>query len=282
MHMTARRGRISGALALTFGLAALLPSASLAQSDLSIDKTDSADPVTTGSQFTYSIAVSNAGPDPATNVTVTDDLPNEVDFVSATVPSYTEGTCDVQGQRKVTCTLGAIASGGSGSVSIVVRARKAGTAVNTALVSAASPNDPTPGNNQDTEQTVIQDAGGPSCAGETADIVGTQGADTLTGTDKREVIAGLGGDDLIRGLEGRDIICGGRGNDRLKGQLGSDRVKGGAGDDRVRGAAGDDSLFGNGGNDSLGGGPGDDTLRGGNGTDQCRGGPGRDRRRGCE
>jgi uncharacterized repeat protein (TIGR01451 family) len=248
-----------------------------------VAKTDSADPVTEGSQFTYSIMVSNAGPETANDVSVTDTLPNEVGFVSASVPTYAQGTCAVQGSRRITCTLGPIASGGNGSVSILVRAQRAGTAVNTATASAASPNDPTPGNNEDTEQTVIQEGpGGPSCAGKTATIVGTGDADTLTGTNQRDVIAGLGGDDLIRGLEGRDTICGALGNDRLKGQLDGDLVKGGKGDDRVRGAAGNDSLFGNGGNDDLGGGPGDDSLRGGRGVDRCKGGSGRDTRRGCE
>lgn len=281
--MPGRRGRIGKAFALAVGIAGLLPAAASAQADLSIDKTDSADPVTTGSQFTYSIAVSNAGPDAASGVSVADTLPNEVDFVSATVPTYSEGSCDLQGSKRVNCTLGTLASGATGSVSIVVRARNEGTAVNTATVSATTPNDPTQGNNQDTEQTVIRDApGGPTCAGKTVTILGTEGADTLTGTGKRDVIAGLGGDDLIRGLDGRDVICGGLGNDRLKGQVDDDIVKGGGGDDRVRGAGGDDSLFGNAGNDNLGGGPGNDALRGGSGTDQCRGGSGRDSRKGCE
>lgn len=271
------------AFALAVAITAALPAAAFAQADLSVVKTDSADPVTTGSQFTYLITVSNAGPDSATGVSIEDTLPNEVDFVSASVPTYAEGRCDVQGSRRVTCTLGTIASGGTGSASIVVRAGRDGTAINTARATAASPNDPVTGNNEDSEQTVIQDGpAGPTCAGRTADIVGTDGADTLTGTDRRDVIAGLGGDDLIRGLEGRDIICGALGNDRLKGQVGGDLVKGGGGDDRVRGAGGDDFLFGNAGNDNLGGGAGDDALRGGSGIDRCRGGPGRDSRRGCE
>ena len=232
-------GRMVNALALAIGVAVLLPATAFAQADLSISKTDSADPVTTGQEFTYSITVSNAGPEPATGVSVTDTLPNEVDFVSASVPSYTEGTCEVQGSKRVTCTLGTVVSGGTGSVSIVVRAGRDGTAINTATVGATSPNDPTPGNDEDTEQTLIRDApAGPGCAGKTASIVGTDGADILTGTDKRDVIAGLAGDDVIRGLDGRDTICGALGNDRLKGQTDGDLVKGGRGNDRVRGADG--------------------------------------------
>ncbi|MBP9663810.1 MAG: DUF11 domain-containing protein, partial [Pyrinomonadaceae bacterium] len=43
--------------------------------DLVVTKTDSADPVVEGSQFTYTIRVQNNGPDTATNVTVSDPLP---------------------------------------------------------------------------------------------------------------------------------------------------------------------------------------------------------------
>jgi uncharacterized repeat protein (TIGR01451 family) len=43
--------------------------------DLSVSKSDSPDPVTTDAVLTYAIDVANAGPDLATNVTLTDDLP---------------------------------------------------------------------------------------------------------------------------------------------------------------------------------------------------------------
>ncbi len=47
----------------------------LKQADLVVTKTDSADPVIEGSQFTYTINVHNNGPFDATGVTVTDTLP---------------------------------------------------------------------------------------------------------------------------------------------------------------------------------------------------------------
>src|SRR5436189_6278307 len=58
--------------------------------DLSLTKTDSPDPVTEGSQLTYTINVSNAGPDAATKVVVTDNLSSRLDLVSATASS---GSC---------------------------------------------------------------------------------------------------------------------------------------------------------------------------------------------
>jgi len=273
-------GRIGIALVVSVGIVALLPASAFGQTaDLAVDKTDSADPVTVGSQFTYTIAVSNLGPDAATAVAVEDMLPNEVDFISAT-PS--QGTCSLQGAKKVDCALGALANGGSASVAILVRAANDGDASNTASVSG-TPADPVKANDSDTETTKIQDATvGVLCAGVQVSIFGTAGPDQLVGTKKRDVIAGLGGDDVITGLEGNDVLCGGRGNDSINGGAGSDVVKGGGGADRIRGADGNDSLFGNGDDDNLGGGVGDDALKGGRGTDRCRGGPGRDTRRGCE
>lgn len=71
-------------------LMALSASPAWAQAELTVDKTDSPDPVTEGQILNYSIEVTNAGEDPATDVTLTDDLPEGTAFVSA---STTAGTC---------------------------------------------------------------------------------------------------------------------------------------------------------------------------------------------
>jgi Ca2+-binding RTX toxin-like protein len=58
----------------------------------------------------------------------------------------------------------------------------------------------------------------PTCGGETATLVGTEGPDVLTGTEGSDVIVALGGDDLVNGGGeglGVDLICGGEGNDTL-------------------------------------------------------------------
>jgi uncharacterized repeat protein (TIGR01451 family) len=270
--------KLAAALGAVLATCALLPATAFAQTaDLSIAKTDSADPVSVGSEFTYTLTVANAGPDGATGVEVVDTLPNEVDFVSAT-PS--QGTCDLQGSKRVNCALGSLGSSASATVQIRVRATRDGQASNTASVSG-TPADSNAANNEDTEQTTIQQPAPVTCAGRTADIVGTPGPDVITGTAKAEVIAGLGGNDQITGLDSDDVICGGGGVDTIDAGVGTDVVKGGPQDDRIRGAGGGDILQGNGGDDNIRGGEGDDEIKGGNGEDRCGGGAGADTRRGC-
>jgi uncharacterized repeat protein (TIGR01451 family) len=85
--------------------------------DLSVDKTDSPDPVAEGEELTYTITVSNAGPDAAQDTTLTDVLPESVTFVSATA---SQGECS--GTTTVTCDLGTIANGEPATVTIKVTA----------------------------------------------------------------------------------------------------------------------------------------------------------------
>lgn len=74
-------------------------------------------------------------------------------------------------------------------------------------------------------------AGGKSCHGHRATILGTRRADVLVGTKQRDVIQGRGGGDTIIGRRGDDIICGGTGHEMIDGGRGLDRVWGGRGND---------------------------------------------------
>lgn len=280
--MAGIRSKLALGSGVALALAALFPAVALAPSDLSLTKSDSPDPVTEGGQLTYTIEVRNDGPDPATNVVVSDDLvPGDVDLISTT-PS--QGNCSVQGGKKITCELGTLASGANASVVILVTAKKPGTISNTASVTSDVA-DPQPANNSATATTTVLDAGpkpgGPTCKGKAATIVGTEGDDTITGTEKNDVIVALGGNDTVNGLGGKDRICGGAGNDTVKGKSGGDVVRGGGGNDKVRGGGDNDNLGGGGGKDRLGGGRGADFLNGGRGNDHCNGGPGKDTKRSC-
>jgi Tol biopolymer transport system component len=135
----------------------------------------------------------------------------------------------------------------------------------------------------------------PTCAGRTATIIGTPGADVLKGTKHKDVVIALAGNDKIETFTEGDTICAGAGNDDVNagdtGENGSpDRVFGGPGNDRIKlgpelstalGQAGNDLLVGSKGGDNLIGGPGNDVLRGGPNppynSDFLNGGPGNDK-----
>jgi uncharacterized repeat protein (TIGR01451 family) len=266
---------------LVLSLAATGAAAKVDTADLAISKGDSPDPVGVGSTLTYTIGVRNLGPGSATKVTVTDQLPKGVDFVSVT-PST--GKCAQKG-RNVTCDLGPLAAAAVSyslppTVTLVVIPRRAGVISNTATVKSDL-KDPVAVNNKATATTTV--TGPPvTCRGVPASITGTAGSDVVAGTPGRDVIATFGGNDTIVALGGRDLVCAGRGDDYIGAGGAADRVFGGAGEDRLVGRGGPDALKGGPGGDLLKGGRGADRLRGGPGFDRCRGGAGVDSIRSCE
>ena len=120
------------------------------QADLSISKSGPSGRQPTARDMTYMLTVSNAGPDPAAGVVVTDTLPPTVTFVSAT-PS--QGAC-VHDSGVVTCELGGLGSAGGVTIDIVVRPTQAGLITNTASVTATT-GDPLGDNNTDSVDTSI-------------------------------------------------------------------------------------------------------------------------------
>lgn len=122
--------------------------------DLAITMTDAPDPVLTGGRLTYSITVSNTGPDAAAAVSVTDALPAGVSFVSAT-PS--QGSCS-QAAGSVTCSLGAVGNAGSATVALVVDVNAATgvTITNTVNVSSTTA-DPDATDNAATASTLVSE-----------------------------------------------------------------------------------------------------------------------------
>lgn len=276
--------RCIAAAALLVCAAAFVSSGSAAEpgsANLKITKRDSPDPVRVGAGLTYTIGVENLGPDTATGVTVTDNLPQGVDVISASGPS---GPCAVEG-GKLTCAIGSLKpvgvnyGGAPATITIVVVPRSTGTIRNTATV-RGDQKDPVSANNKATTRTRV--IGAPTCRGVAANVSGTPGDDALFGTAGPDVIVAFGGADRIVSGAGRDLVCAGSGADRVGAGSAADRVFGGAGRDRLLGRGGGDLLKGSGGNDVLRGGRGPDRLRGGRGIDLCRGGPGLDSLRGCE
>ena len=122
--------------------------------DLSVTKADSPDPVKAGQNLTYTITVRNNGPDAATGVTLTDQLPRNAGYGST---STTQGSCSLKPEKlEVACSLGTMPSGGVVTVTIVVKPNKKGQITNTATVSGSSPADPNTANNTASAATTVQ------------------------------------------------------------------------------------------------------------------------------
>ena len=118
--------------------------------DLSVTQTDSKDPISVRDRLAYGITVANGGPAPATRVTLTDDLPDGVRFLSATSKA---GSCALHG-GDVICSLGGIGPETAVDVRITVETLEPGTIQNAVTV-AGDENDPFPENNQDVETTLV-------------------------------------------------------------------------------------------------------------------------------
>ena len=120
-----------------------------ARADLSITKIDSQDPVVAGTDFVYTVEVTNNGPSDAASVVVTDTLPGGVTFVSTTGCAEDPGGVP-------TCSLGDLANGEMASFTIAVTADAdtVGVVTNTAVVSSATA-DPVAANDTATEDTTI-------------------------------------------------------------------------------------------------------------------------------
>jgi uncharacterized repeat protein (TIGR01451 family) len=106
----------------------------LPTTDLEINKTASPDPVTAGSNLTYTITVTNKSTSTASSVNITDALPAGTTFVSAT-PS--QGACS--GTTTVTCNFGNLAGNATSTAVIVVRVESSAPSVlnNTATTTHA-------------------------------------------------------------------------------------------------------------------------------------------------
>jgi uncharacterized repeat protein (TIGR01451 family) len=111
-----------------------LATAVLPQTDISVAASATPNPVTTGSNFTASITVTNLGTNSALNVVVSNTLPAGVTFVSA---SASQGSAaNVSGT--VVGTLGTIPAAGSATLNFTVTATAAGAVTNVARASTLS------------------------------------------------------------------------------------------------------------------------------------------------
>jgi uncharacterized repeat protein (TIGR01451 family) len=242
------------AVALTLLGSNLAAAASAA--DLSVTKTADAASGVAGQDLTYTITVHNNGPDPASNVQVTDLLPSNLNLSSISVGGA--GSCSAL-TTNPSCTIPTLANGDTQSVTVVGTPLRSGPLTNGASASSPTADLDTSNN---TASVTLPVSG-------TCTIVGTNGKDRLHGTPHRDVICGLGGNDVLVGRGGKDKLVGGGGRDLMRGGPAGDRLEGNAGNDRLYGNAGNDVLLGGAGRDTLRGGARHDRMSGQAGGDTC-------------
>ncbi len=122
---------------------------SIPKADLSVSQT-ALSSLALGQLLTYRLTVTNAGPSTAANVTLSDMLPPNADFVGA----ETSQGAIVTSSGTVNAALGVLAGGGTATISIVVHPTAPGPYTNSALVSSDTI-DPNIGNNASTWITSV-------------------------------------------------------------------------------------------------------------------------------
>ncbi len=122
--------------------------------DLSLTKTDSPDPVRTGQSLTYTLTAHNSGPLPAASVSVTDELPKNTSFGTATT---TQGSCSFTqpAKRIVTCALGTLPRDATATITIVVQPPSKKTTITNTASASATTSDPNPANNSASATTSV-------------------------------------------------------------------------------------------------------------------------------
>jgi fimbrial isopeptide formation D2 family protein/uncharacterized repeat protein (TIGR01451 family) len=182
--------------------------------DLSITKTDSADPVTVDDPFSYTLTVVNLGPSTATDVTIVDNLPPTI-VVDPTDITPSQGSSTLIGNT-LTVDLGTLRPGESANVLIEATAPSTEqTVTNQATVSANETDSDTSNNTASEPTEIVQtasisginwvdiDGNGVVDTGEIA-LPGTtltiSGTDYLGNPVSVDTVSGLNGEYLFDGL----------------------------------------------------------------------------------
>ena len=126
--------------------------------DISVSTTDSPDGVIVGNDLTYTLTVTNSGPQSATGVVFSNSLSPQTRFVSV---NSTQGTCK-ETDGTVVCKLAAIAASSNATITIVVRPAEdaapfptGGKVISDTAFAKANESDPNPNNNSATENTTV-------------------------------------------------------------------------------------------------------------------------------
>jgi uncharacterized repeat protein (TIGR01451 family) len=132
------------------------------ESDLSVSKSDAPDPVTAGNNITYTINFTNNGPSDAQTVTVTDAVPANTTFVSASVTTgsgWSPSAPAVGGTGNVMFSKASVGTTETATFQIVVKVNSSaadGSTITNTATAASATTDSTPGNNSATATTTVQ------------------------------------------------------------------------------------------------------------------------------
>ncbi|MEK8020786.1 MAG: hypothetical protein VSS75_028285, partial [Candidatus Parabeggiatoa sp.] len=134
------------------------------EADIAMTLTDSADPVNTDAEFSYTLTLNNAGPDIASTLQVVNTLPEGIRFISA---NGTDWTCNppVQSENTLTCQLANLAVDVTTTITINVKAPETAGEISNQATLTTTTVDPNEDNNTATEMTTVE-IGGPSIPAE--------------------------------------------------------------------------------------------------------------------
>ncbi|MFN2587719.1 MAG: Ig-like domain-containing protein [Actinomycetota bacterium] len=214
----AEAGSVTGCPNLSQGTHEVAPSdnsaedltATVAPTDLSLANTASVASVDPGTAFTYTLAVTNNGPNAAANVTVVDTLPVYIDPASiSTNPGSSNNAtppyCDVT-EREVTCFLGTVsATAGSNTATATITAKALSTAAGRTIVNTAtvfSDLGDTNASNDSASSSVAVNGALVNSAPVAADKTATVRRSSTAGTDVVLSATDADGDPLTFGLAG--------------------------------------------------------------------------------
>jgi hypothetical protein len=160
-----------------------------ARADLQVTSvTDAPDPVIAGNNITYTINFINNGPDTSSNVTVTDAVPANTTFVSASMPAGWTRTDVVPpgGTGNIVFAKGNVASAEAAALQVVVNvnsnATGGSTITNSATAASAVTTDSIAGNNTGTAMTLVHTPPVITSANNATFVAGSAGTFTVTTT----------------------------------------------------------------------------------------------------
>jgi uncharacterized repeat protein (TIGR01451 family) len=134
--------------------------------------TNQANTITLGANAVFTLSVTNYGPSPSTNVFVSDNLPDNVTFVSVTT---TNGHAN-NSATVVTWDIGTLATNAGAQLILTVKPNATGPCVNSAIVNAVTP-DPNPDDDAATATVTVASGAPPHLA---ATVVNTNGTFQFT------------------------------------------------------------------------------------------------------